>query len=438
MANKYDWEIGKSPPTIDPHSSAKHRVYEEYLAHYIQVLNTNPRIPEFDLTIVDGFAGGGEYLDINKNLYEGSPTRLIKAAQVGEAAVNIIRQNNRINKQFSLNAEFYFIEKLKSNFKYLELYLKNCGYADYINKSIYLYQTEFVNILPILINTIKTKKRAQRCLFFLDQYGYSDVPFSDIRKIFSKLPNAEVLLTFATDHLIDFMSKDRKYLKLLEKVGLNQILDIEHFLDVKEDTERWRKLVQYELHGSLLKLSGAKHYTPFFIVSTESNRSFWLVHLSNHPRARDVMTELHWQLKNHFSHYGDCGINMFGYDPDRDNSITGQTDFFDTGEYSFDEIARETTKNRLLIELPRFLHEKESGIEYGELYALIANDTPATSNQIKDAIYMLSRQKEILIYKPSGSIKKATNSIKNNDIIEINKQSTFLPLQNDLKIRRKK
>ncbi|MCY4610653.1 MAG: three-Cys-motif partner protein TcmP [Gammaproteobacteria bacterium] len=91
MAKKeHHWHIGDEPPKIELHSLAKHRVYEEYLTHYIQVLNANPRIPKFRLTLIDGFAGGGVYINPQDNsLYPGSPLRLIKAAEAASAAINV-------------------------------------------------------------------------------------------------------------------------------------------------------------------------------------------------------------------------------------------------------------------------------------------------------------------------------------------------------------
>jgi hypothetical protein len=40
--------------------------------------------------------------------------------------------------------------------------------------------------------------------------------------------------------------------------------------------------------------------------------------MSQHHRARDVMTEVHWANNNYFIHYGGAGLDMFqmvGYDP---------------------------------------------------------------------------------------------------------------------------
>lgn len=71
---EYDWpKPGDAPPEIGLHSLAKHRVYEEYLQHYIRVLSLSPKITVFPLVLIDGFSGGGVHTDPRDNgLYPGS------------------------------------------------------------------------------------------------------------------------------------------------------------------------------------------------------------------------------------------------------------------------------------------------------------------------------------------------------------------------------
>lgn len=57
--DNHQWIPGAEPPEIRPHSQAKHRVIDAYLRRYVEVLTGDVRIPEFYLTLVDGFSGGG-------------------------------------------------------------------------------------------------------------------------------------------------------------------------------------------------------------------------------------------------------------------------------------------------------------------------------------------------------------------------------------------
>lgn len=438
---EYDWHLGEKPPNIEIHSLTKHRVYEEYLTHYIQVLNSNPKIPVFRLSVVDGFAGGGVYSNPQDNdLYPGSPLRLIRAVEAAAAAVNTRRQADGIRLQFALHAEYFFIEKKKSNYEYLNWYLSDQGLGSRLDQDIFSLRGEFTEHLKAIIKRITNTGRRRRCIFLLDQYGYGEVPFVDIRAIFSDLPNAEVILTFATDWLIDYMSNTPEYLKALQRIGVELELDIGGLLETKVDGSQWRQLAQLQLHYAIKSLSGARHYTPFFIVSKEANRSFWLVHLSNHPRARDVMTQLHWRLKNHFTHYGGPGIRMFGYDPEKDGQVTGLLDLFRETEYSFDETAKNRTLKSIIAELPEFIHQFPDGVQFGDLYRQIANTTPATAEHIKEVAILLAQARELEIVGSNGGHRRKANRISDEDILRLARQKVIVLSHSeliDLKYREK-
>ena len=57
----YDWRIGESLPLLGNHSVAKHEISEQYLGIYIERLTRTFSQTMLNLTIVDGFCGGGLY-----------------------------------------------------------------------------------------------------------------------------------------------------------------------------------------------------------------------------------------------------------------------------------------------------------------------------------------------------------------------------------------
>lgn len=59
--NKYAWRIGSPPPVLEQHSAVKHRIIENYVRNYIQTLMSQAHIPKLQLTLIDGFSGGGCY-----------------------------------------------------------------------------------------------------------------------------------------------------------------------------------------------------------------------------------------------------------------------------------------------------------------------------------------------------------------------------------------
>jgi three-Cys-motif partner protein len=88
--------------------------------------------------------------------------------------------------------------------------LRQRGYAQRLGRDIFIRHALFEEACPDVLAHIKKKGTAQRSLFFLDQYGWSDVGLSLIRKILGSLRNPEVLLTFAVDALIKFsIGQDR-------------------------------------------------------------------------------------------------------------------------------------------------------------------------------------------------------------------------------------
>ena len=199
----HKWVPGEEPPKIRPHSLAKHRVIDAYLRRYVDVLTQNRRIPEFRLTLVDGFSGGGVYRDWKTGERQpGSPMIMLEAMR--DAA--IAAQEKR-SKEFNLDVEYFFIEKKPTFFSYLESTLRESEFQTFLGQQVHLLRGNFVEQLPAILQQIRQRGRGERAIFLLDQFGYKDVPMPEIRRIFSELKNAEVILTFATDAMINYLSE---------------------------------------------------------------------------------------------------------------------------------------------------------------------------------------------------------------------------------------
>ena len=265
--------------------------------------------------------------------------------------------------------------------------------------------------------------RSQRCIFILDQYGYSDVSFSKIRSIFDNFNNAEILLTFATDSLVNFISEENyeQYKSKIESLGLSEVLNIDELIETKEENPMWRYVIESQLVDAIKQRSGAKFFTPFFIVSRKSNRAYWLVHLSMHPRAQDEMTRLHWKFNNYFQHYGKHGLNMLGYDPANDVSLKDQLAL----DFMFDNNARQLTHDALAIDIPKSLQQFENGMPYSEFFAITCNGTPADDNLYREALNTLLQHKEVEIIGENNEFRRSGKSLKSTDIIKIPRQKKF-------------
>ena len=249
-------------------------------------------------------------------------------------------------KPFLLDVEYLFIEKNRDAIAHLKTALENSEFRDLLGDKIHLICDDFVSQVPKTIEFVERRGANSRAIFFLDQFGYTDVPLPSIRTIFSRLSKAEIILTFATDFLIDYLTKSQVTQGILARIGLS--LPAEQ-IETARSNQNWQRAIQFALHEQIPNATGADHYTPFFIRSPDSHRDFWLIHLSRHSRARDVMVGLHWERSSDFVHYGGSGLRMLGYDPERDPAVTGQKIL---PEFCFDAAALASSKEELMAQFP--------------------------------------------------------------------------------------
>jgi len=321
------------------------------------------------------------------------------------------------SKEFSLDVEYFFVESSKETFPCLKATLELSEFRALLADKIKLLNDEFKNQVGPIISHIRSRGTSCRAIFVLDQLGYTDVPFSSIQSILSQLKNAEVILTFATDALIDYLSERDSMQKTLEVLGLEISKDQ---IKVAKQEKNWRRAIQFLLHQQIFINSGAKYYTPFFIRSKDAHRDYWLIHLSNHSRARDVMVGLHWLENTSFAHFGRPGLLMLGYDQDEDIKITGQQLLFP--EFRFDEIARVSTHDCLMRELPERLFAFSDGVTFATFFAGLTNETPATSEIIKAALAVMLQDGMIDIRDKTGLVKRQIGVQHGTDIIRPSRQ----------------
>lgn len=401
------WQIGKIPPLIRPHSLAKHRVLKSYLERYVSTLTKNPRQDVFRLTLVDGFAGGGRYLDSRtKEERPGSPLIMLETMDLAAEAA----QEKRL-KPFHLDVQFIFIEKDPEALEYLRSVLAESKYAHWVGGTIQLIQGEFTSQVPEISEFVTKRGRAERAIFVLDQCGYSDVPLPSIRKILATLENAEVILTFATDFLIDYLSENELTQQILENVGIS--IPSKTIRTAKEARD-WRRTIQFALHREIPERTGAKFYTPFYIRSADSHRDFWLIHLSGHFRARDVMVGLHWKESTSFAHYGRSGLRMLGYDQQLDAEWTNQRML--PGFY-FDETALVSSQQELLEQLPERIFNCGHGIVFSELFSKLTNECPVTAEIMKGVLRDLAQEGVVEVRDRTGTTTRRAGIQHDSDVI---------------------
>lgn len=302
-SKKYHWEIGNSLPTVEEHSMVKLNIIEKYLEAYVKHLTIFPYSTTLKFAIIDGFSGGGLYSFKGKEVL-GSPLRILETIQRLKREIAFQRENdNRGLIRFDI--PIYCIEKDKKVYEFLIQTINQRGFKN----SVSIINGEFEKIYLQIIQKLKMQKY-QRAIFILDQYGYADATINTINNILTNFKNTEVILTFACDSLIDYLSDKNK--TALINLGLENS-DIEHLLDTKIDNDDNRKILQFNLLDSIIKKINPHFYTPFFVKGEKTHRAYWLLHFSNHPTARNEMVKLHYENHNAFIHYGGEGLDMFGY-----------------------------------------------------------------------------------------------------------------------------
>ena len=390
----FKWHPDEAPPHIEAHSKAKLNVLRSYLRAYFDRLNVNPQREEFKLDLIDGFAGGGTFLDDNTHL---SGTPLVMLEETAEAKK---RLNERRVKRLHIDCKFYFIEKEKAHTDHLRKVLAEHGH-EVDDERIVVRNGLFENELESILKSIRQRQpRSGRAIFLLDQTGFSQVALALVSRIFNELPAAEVILTFAADALVNHLAETPQIAKMTTPLQLtdSQIHDLIQY----RNGDGGRALVQRTLRDHARTVTGATYDTPFFIRPRQSRRALWFLHLSRHPTARDVMIQRHWDIQNIFEHYGPGDFGMLGWDALKDSETLPL--------FQFGELDEQQMRSQLLESLPRelFALVSEQPVTMDAIRHMLANRTAARFSDLDRVILRLVEEREFEIINPEGKARSRT------------------------------
>ncbi|WP_454845593.1 three-Cys-motif partner protein TcmP [Ralstonia thomasii] len=244
----YTWVWGSPPPLLKRHSEVKHALLRNYLVDYFLTLVSLPQQDKIQLTIVDGFCGGGLYLNEDGQEVPGSPLVILEAIREAEILVNV-RQERR--KPILIDVELICIDASEQSLDYLERLLRERGYgAALAIGKVSIVKGEFADHCGAAIQRCHDRSpRSGRALFVLDQYGYSDVPMHCLRDIFAKLKHAEVILTFYIDALIKYLN-ERNLAAFEKATGISASVRASEIDEIKQ-SPRWRVHLQSSLYRDL-------------------------------------------------------------------------------------------------------------------------------------------------------------------------------------------
>jgi hypothetical protein len=241
---------------------------------------------------------------------------------------------------------------------------------------------------------------------------------SVVRDLMAMGPGSEVVLTFAIDSLLDHMVDRPAFLKAAEQVGLARA-DVVQLHGLKSGAGG-RVLAQQVIAGHIQAQTAAPYFTPFFARSDAAHRDMWILHLSHHPKARDVMLDQHYGEANAMVHQGPGGLSMVGWDQNLDQLLLDS--------FGFDVVDIGKMHDRLLREVPETLWQDglSDGLHFERWRASRANATAATREQMMDVLHELAGYGSIVIETPTGRPKRRGAALRDDDVLRTPAQGVFL------------
>ena len=342
---------------------AKLEVLGSYLHDYYDTLNPYVGQETFRLDLVDGFAGGGLFLQDDGREQPGSPLIMLDESSSAER-----RLNEQRTKRLRLDIKHHFVESEPPHAEYLRSVLQDRGYFQRCQIDFYP-ECNVNDVLDRIIVNIKDRQPISgRSIFLLDQFGYTDADLKTVRYIGARLANAEIILTVSIGAMLNFATREN-IVPLLVSFGIRKDMVEAALRDA--DARSFRAIVQRALPRLIMDSTNFKYFTSFFLMPAESRRTLWFAHFSRSAKAHDVMRSCHWQVRNSV-HYGtSLGPNMMGYEALGSSEIPLLT--LNDGD-------RAEMNNRIAEQLVRELHSRDDPMRFREVFERFSNVTAATSS----------------------------------------------------------
>ena len=263
-----------------PHTAAKHQILEAYLHAWMPIMSRQAhrvRGTDRDLLFVDGFAGPGCY----SGGEDGSP-------------ILAIRSVLSHSQEFPVPISFLFVEEHPERYRILQQNID--ALQDQIRRSPKIGS---VTALPgdcecVLNDFLAERKQKQGqigpALFYLDQFGYSDIPIELLGRIMSQ-SQCEVLSYLNWDHLQRFLSDGSKSSSITRAFGDDQ----------------WRYALGMEYHerasfilqnyrNALCSKGRSKYVWQFAMCDNADKLLYWLFFCTNNLRGLEEMKKAMWRV----------------------------------------------------------------------------------------------------------------------------------------------
>ena len=318
----FDWgSPGPDPlPVAYPHTETKQELLACYVKRYIEITAgaaAAKPAEAFKLTIIDAFAGGGLFRDEDTHRrIEGTPLRILAAVEEAKRGVALIPRPRSQMDPLELDIATHFNDADPAAVAHLNQVLRDKGYA-VDGTHIRVTEGRFDAQLDAMIGAVKAQQpRAGKCIFVLDQTGYSHVRPEHIRKIFNELRGSEVILTLAASRMLSpFYGLSTRH-ALDAKIGgwllRRDVIDMMRRGETNEATEAVKLR---EVMAELVRETGATGYS-CFTLRPHGGNYMWIMHLVRTKRAgfaRDAMLDIQWKVERASLHIGGAPADYLGF-----------------------------------------------------------------------------------------------------------------------------
>ncbi|TWU39829.1 hypothetical protein Q31b_31440 [Novipirellula aureliae] len=409
----FSWKDGRTP-LCPVHSRIKLEILRDYLMAYFPTISQEKRMDYVNIELIDAFAGGGVLIDAEtKTPINGSPKVMIGAVRDSEAAIAAKK-----TKPFRINARFHFSDADRDAHLRLKTDLADSRYREDVESGkILVDNLKFDRFLSVVLERIKSRPR-QKAIFFLDQCGWNQATLRDCNRILNHLPKAEIIWNISVESLAMFANDKDAFRVATDKFGV----DLGDAISARDNAVRlsdWRKsLVSHYLH-EIKQNCVAKFVSPFMVQ--HSGWGYWLLHLSNHKEANDVMKVTHWRHQNNSLHEGFPGLRMLEFNRENWNQ---------SSIFRFDAEANQATREALFNELGPQIRRLGEAPTVGQLIESVANETPADRQRIIESLGELKAESACRFIGPAGEKRIHVPQTLDDRIVLSEHRPMFLPGMN--------
>ena len=256
----------------ESHTLAKHAILKKYLDAWAVIFSRTLNVTE--LLFYDGFAGPGEYMGGEL----GSPIVALHALLANTQSLKPVR------------LKFSELDEARHTHLKARLTVEKAKIP--ARSSLLVDEPSLGDCTEQILKLVAERRVSRRALgpalFFLDQFGYSQVPMSLIREIMSHR-YCEVFSYLNCQRLIPYLTDESK------AAGITNAFGDESWRAAVDAPDRQQAMI--DLYKVALKANGKVRYPwSFTMFDRDGHLIYWLVFSTNDLKGLEVMKKAMWKV----------------------------------------------------------------------------------------------------------------------------------------------